>query len=637
MDPLSATCNKSNNQKHQQQQHNHLINPFQPQSLAHSSHYHHPHNNFQSQPSPNSSWPSSPLIKPHLIGSPSSTQNQQSIVWPHRSNSSTSLYKPANLNHQPRSPIREDHRRPINSISSKSSPPSSPLPQSSSQSFSNNPIISSDHNQKVENLNSNQIKRQIKIKVIGIERNRRDLYVKIDGSSNPSRSSHSSSTSRSYREFLSFHESLVGNNPHTIVPPVPFPNTSAPNPADDDRLVASAFQQFFDRLLLDPSLRADDELRLFLESDFRYTPQSKPKRRTTSSGSGWLSKPAAGASVRTLPSSNLPQSSSNCPDTIVSVVEEDELSNAKLQFRLLEDRFTECFRSVEQLSRARRTLSHALLELSSRLTQFSTTESHDALAEGFRRLGQTLKAVSELETNSAIGYLVTFSDGLSWCSLSAKAAKDVLRNRAGVLQEHYASVKKSIEKRRQIERIKSNTLSVSSERVENALDELEEAKKAEENIAQKAMLISTNLRPALQTHSKMLHDDLLHSLMENARTQLIYEKQILKELERVKPELDSISLRPAKVVYRQTVLDEANRPSQDQENHVPDRMVSSRTTESNRSSYSKGPSLSNSMISSGRIGEIAKGLVVSTSRGENVDIRQRVDAKSAAASLARLF
>ncbi|WAR55420.1 hypothetical protein PtB15_6B161 [Puccinia triticina] len=585
-----------------------------------------------------------------------SALNQQPIVWPQRSNPSTPV---SQLNREPRSPIREEPRRNNQAIEHTHQP----TPQN--QPHQHHPIPE----------NTRQEKRQTKIRVTGIERNRRDLYIKFDAWSNltTTRAGHCPNVSRSYKEFLAFHEALIANNSHTIVPPIPFPNTSAPNPADDDRLVASAFQQFFDRLLMNAFLRSDDELRVFLESDFGYTPQTKIKKRSITSGSGWLGKPAVGSSVRTLPSSTIQQGPGGTPDTVVSIVEEDELSNAKLQFRLLEDRLVDVCRSIEQLSRSRRSLAQALLDLSGRVTQFSTTESHGALAEGFRRLGQTIRAISELETNSAVGYLVTLSDGLSWCSVSAKAAKDVLRNRAGILHEHYTSVKKSIEKRRLIERIKSNTLNVSSERVESALDELEEAKKAEETIAQKAMLISTNLRPSLRTHSELLHDDLLYSLMENARTQLIYEKQILKELERVKPELDSISLRPANVIYghsstsgapsvgKQPTNTDHRRPSSDFHHHH--HQQQHQTTPTNRreslvdhphhpstnpTSHPPSNNLHHQPASAIinhhhiqptqiRTGEVSRKLVVHDRLGENVDCRQRVDAKSAAASLARLF
>ncbi|KAI9609373.1 hypothetical protein H4Q26_007327 [Puccinia striiformis f. sp. tritici PST-130] len=423
------------------------------------------------------------------------------------------------------------------------------------------------------------------------------------------RTGHCPNVSRSYKEFLSFHEALVSNNPHTIVPPIPFPNTSAPSPADDDRLVASAFQQFFDRLLINRFLRSDDELRIFIESDFGYTPQTKIKKRTITSGTGWLSKPSVGPSVRTLPSSTTQQSIGGGPETVVSIVEEDELSNAKLQFRLLEDRLVDSCRSVEQLSRSRRTLSQALLELSGRLVQFSTTESHGALAEGFRKLSQTLRSISELEGNSAVGYLVTLSDGLSWCSISAKPLKT-----SSVIG--LASYK--------------NIIIV----IESALDELDQAKKNEELISIKSNLISNHLRPSLRQHSELLHDDLVYCLLENARTQLIYENQILIELERIKPELDSISLRPSNVIYSSS---SGNQPPDHQPHHHTIHHHQQHPNTYQQNSTSTIINSHNIKPTPIRTSQISKKLQVHDRQGQNVDCRQRVDAKSAAASLARLF
>ncbi|KAG0142074.1 hypothetical protein CROQUDRAFT_663018, partial [Cronartium quercuum f. sp. fusiforme G11] len=431
-------------------------------------------------------WPSSPIGKPHAVGSEPAQPHLHSptVIWPHRSPSQPqaqfqppppqSLYhqptghpplstasvgRPAS-NREPRSPTREDQRRPpiidphFSPHDSTSGPPARTGPPSKPK------------------------ERHTRIRVSGIERNRRDLYIKFDAWSNLTthRAGHCPNISRAYREFLLFYEAMSANNPHTIVPPVPFPNTSAPNPADDDRLVAAAFQQFFDRLLLDPSLRTDDELRLFLESDFGYTPQTKARRKPGSSSStfafGSLAAKTQPHSSRTLPSSTI--TSQGGPETVVSVVEEDELANARLQFRLVEERLVAAGRSVEHVARAGRALAGAHADLAGKWAGLATTETHASLLAGIRRLGETVRALGAAETAAAVGCLVTLADGLGWCAVEARAGKEVLRNRAGVLEEHYASVKKSIEKRRTIERIKSSASHVGSERVELALDELEE-------------------------------------------------------------------------------------------------------------------------------------------------------------------
>ncbi|EGG09584.1 uncharacterized protein MELLADRAFT_104115 [Melampsora larici-populina 98AG31] len=626
-------------------------------SVLVSHHHHHPIT--PTHLNTNQNWPTSPFSKPNSINPPSQSQSQ-SIIWPNRSKSPPSLspsnhqisnqslyhqthsslsptsatstsqrfHSTSQISREPRSPTREENRRPSlidQSLTTSSNPNQNP------------------------NSSSNQIQVKSKepstrIRVSNVERNRRDLYIKFDAWSNliTNRSGHCSNISRSYREFLLFYESISANNPHTIVPPIPFPNTSAPNPADDDRLVASAFQQFFDRLLQDQSLRTDDELRIFLESDFGYTPQTRSKRKLTSHPSGGFGSFNPLSSHHKSPtSSNLPTgralSSTNVngitgkPEMIVSIVEEDELSNARLQFRLLEDRLGSVVSKVESLARVTRTLSSAHQDLSTKFISFSTTESHPSLSNGFKKLADGLRNLSVAETGLAIGSLVTLADGFGWCSVESKAGKEVLKNRASLLDEHYSAVKKSIEKRRNIERIKSSTGQVVSERVELALDELEEAKKLEEQLSEKATMISNNLRPALRTHSKQLHDDLLFSLIENSRTQLIYETSILKEFTKLKSIVDSIGLKPLEIKYeskdRVTSLDE---------DRIEESMIHQTLVDKNQQSASHQRHGSrNANQQRYRVNFMAQG--IRTLRNGDDEFGSKVDAKSAAASLARLF
>lgn len=147
-----------------------------------------------------------------------------------------------------------------------------------------------------------------------------------------------------------------------------------------------------------------------------------------------------------------------------------------------------------------------------------------------------------------------------------------------------------------------------------------QAKKVEDQLAQKAQLISTNLRPALRVHSRQLHDDLLYSLLEHARTQLIYEKQVLREFERLQPELSAIVPRDAGIVYHHH-----HPPLSASPDPGPSPSMIRATAE--QAQHSRRHSVS-------RTTEMARSVLVT--KGEQ-DKRQTVDAKSAAASLARLF
>lgn len=59
--------------------------------------------------------------------------------------------------------------------------------------------------------------------------------------------------------------------------------------------------------------------------------------------------------------------------------------------------------------------------------------------------------------------------------------------------------------------------------------------------------ISQNLHKALHGHSRHTHEDIAHSLIEHARTVLIYEKQLLRELESLRPDFANINKKAADV------------------------------------------------------------------------------------------
>jgi hypothetical protein len=105
-----------------------------------------------------------------------------------------------------------------------------------------------------------------------------------------------------------------------------------------------------------------------------------------------------------------------------------------------------------------------------------------------------------------------------------------------VLEEYQDAVKTTIAKRRNIERLKASS-NIRPERVDDALEELEEANKVEQHIHRRVEGISQNLHRALHRHSRLAHEDLMAALIEHARTNIMYEKQLLRELESLKPDV----------------------------------------------------------------------------------------------------
>lgn len=105
-----------------------------------------------------------------------------------------------------------------------------------------------------------------------------------------------------------------------------------------------------------------------------------------------------------------------------------------------------------------------------------------------------------------------------------------------MIEEYQEAVKTTISKRRNIERLKASS-NIRPERVDDALEELEEANKVEDHLHQRVEGISQNLHRALHRHSRIAHEDIAAALIEHARTNILYERQLLRELESLLPDV----------------------------------------------------------------------------------------------------
>ncbi|KAM0751557.1 hypothetical protein T439DRAFT_312879 [Meredithblackwellia eburnea MCA 4105] len=364
----------------------------------------------------------------------------------------------------------------------------------------------------------------VRIRIVGLDKNRRDVYLKFNAESNmPSfRNSTYRSISRSYTEFVKFAEAITATCPQSIIPALPLVQSSAATDDDDDRLVKGAFQRWVARITTDPAVVKDDELRNFVEGEFGYTPNTRAKRRTPSTF-------------------HFPRGP-RLPGE-----QDDELTVAKTAMNKLEHNFGEVARGVEKVAKARRNAAVAQADVSDHLQTFATTETYVPLAIGIKKLARTIKVGADLSVNQATSEMVALGDAMSYQSANARSAKETLVSRDVILDEHRTSAKNTIAKRRNIERMKGSS-SIKADRVDEALEELDEAKQLEQLLSQRLIAMSKNLLPSLRSHSRNTHEDVLSSLIDHARSSLMYEKQLLKELELVRPELHAIK-KPEPGVY----------------------------------------------------------------------------------------
>ncbi|KAL1761589.1 Vps5 C terminal like-domain-containing protein [Schizophyllum commune] len=353
----------------------------------------------------------------------------------------------------------------------------------------------------------------LRVRITGLDRNRRDILIKFDAQTNLSNFTGTTyrNVSRSYLEFQQFYESIVHSNPQTIVPALPLAQTSAPTDEEDDRLVRIMLQRWMTRICEDPILLADEDLRSFIESDFGYQPTPRPRRKT-SSGFSLIRR--------------------GVPD------EDEELQRARFELTKLEGQFFETARAVDKLALARKTLAGAHSEMGNKLINVAITEAHPPLANAFRKIGRTWHSVADLDQAQAISECVVIGDSLGYQGMNARSAKETLQMRTGVLEEYQAAVKTTISKRRQIERLKASS-NIRPDKVDDALEDMEEANKYEQVLARRAEGISQNLHRALETHNRYANDDIMTALIEHARSSIMYERQLLRELEALRTDVNN--------------------------------------------------------------------------------------------------
>ncbi|KAJ7368581.1 Vps5 C terminal like-domain-containing protein [Mycena albidolilacea] len=345
----------------------------------------------------------------------------------------------------------------------------------------------------------------LRVRITNLDRNRRDILVKLDAQTNLSNFTGNTyrNVSRSYLEFQQFYDSVIHSNPQTIVPALPLAQTSAPTDEEDDRLVKIMLQRWITRVCEDPILVHDEDLRAFIESDFGYQPTPRPRRKTASS---------FGIMRRGVPD------------------EDEDLQRARFELTKLEGQFFDTAKAVDKLSIARKSLAVAHAEMGNKLINVATTEAHPPLGNAFRKIGRTWHSLADLDQAQAISECVILGDSLGYQGMNARSAKETLLMRTGVLEEYQAAVKTTISKRRQIERLKASS-NIRPDRVDEALEDMEEANKYEQVLARRAQGISQNLHQALETHNRYANDDITTALIEHTRSSIMYERQLLRELE----------------------------------------------------------------------------------------------------------
>lgn len=125
------------------------------------------------------------------------------------------------------------------------------------------------------------------------------------------------------------------------------------------------------------------------------------------------------------------------------------------------------------------------------------------------------------------------SHALLYQSLNARSAKEALLTRNALVEEHHSSTKSVISKRREIDMLRSSR-SIRRDRVDEKVEELEDAIRLEKILNDQLKFLSKSLSSSLQNHSRETHKDLMESLKKHSMDRLKTNKEILLNLKVMK-------------------------------------------------------------------------------------------------------
>ncbi|RAK73375.1 retromer subunit VPS17 [Aspergillus fijiensis CBS 313.89] len=360
---------------------------------------------------------------------------------------------------------------------------------------------------------------RIQAKITGLERTgKKDPILRFDVHTNVPkfRTTQYRDVRRTHSEFVKLADHLISANPETFVPAVPSPLTPAGAGTEEDEIrVKASMQRWLNVVLSNEVLIHDDEVILFVESDFGYSPVVRMKQ------------PATGVRRKVLKQFAPP------PD------DTPELQNARPTVKMFYLGAMDASHKVDRVVKGRRGLGLAESDFGVKLGQMHVQETHPGLANAYRKLGKIIQTVGDFHAVQATAEATTLGDPLSYHSSDAFIVKETLTNRHILLRELIQAQQATRSKRAAADRLKVSS-SVRPDKVDEAINALDEAQSHEDFLTKRTQRVTSNLLLEKQRWFERTSSDLLASLREYTLRQIESERRTLATLESVRPDIRAI-------------------------------------------------------------------------------------------------
>lgn len=460
---------------------------------------------------------------------------------------------------------------------------------------------------------------KLQAKVTGLERTgKKDPILRFDVHTNLPRfrTTQYRDVRRLHSEFVKLGEHLISANPEALVPAVPPPVTSAGAGTDEDEnRVKALMQRWFNYVCSSEILMKDDEMVLFVESDFGYSPLVK------------LKQPATGVRRKILKQFAPP------PD------ETPELADARPTVKLFYLGSMDAGHKVDKLVKSRRGLGLSESDYGVKLGSMHVQEPHPGLANAYRKLGKAVQTMGDYHAAQATAEATTIGDPFQHHSQDAFIVKETLTNRQILMREFIQAQEQTRSKLNAADRLKASS-SVRREKVDEAIAALDEARTNETYLYNKTTNVTRNLVQERRKWFARTSADLRMSIREFVLREIEAERRTLALLESVRPDVRAIDAsgglsrlgREAYPTARRTNVAASQGPKGDSWSGVPRRSDATSRTMSG-SFMGKAPEEDDA---EGAAEESSPGRLGSSGRlgPKDEDDDDRIDARNAASRLA---
>ncbi|KAL7789542.1 vacuolar protein sorting-associated protein Vps17 [Trichoderma ceciliae] len=458
---------------------------------------------------------------------------------------------------------------------------------------------------------------RLQAKITGLERTgKKDPILRFDVHTNLPRfrTTQYRDVRRLHSEFVKLGEHLISANPEALVPAVPPPITSAgAGTEEDESRVKALMQRWFNYVCGNEVLMRDDEMVLFVESDFGYSPLVKRKQ------------PATGVRRKILKQFAPP------PD------DTPELADARPVVKLFYLGTMDAGHKVDKLVKARRGLGLAESDYGVKLCSMHVQEPHSGLANAYKKLGRVIQTVGDYHAAQATAEAATIGDPFQYHSQDAFIVKETLTNRQILIREYLQAQEVTRSKLNAADRLKTSS-SVRREKVDEAIAALDEARTNETHLFNKTSRVTQTLVQERRKWFDRTASDLRLEIRELVLREIEAERRSLALLESVRADIRSIDAsgglsrlgREAHPTTRRTSLAASQGPKGDAWSGVPRRSdATSRSTSGVGKVSEEAEGEEGQEAGSGKLGPGLGNLV-----GLEEDDEDRIDARNAASRLA---